>query len=174
MSKKKITVHYSKSSKEKTTTKDINDWHKNRNWGNMTHPIKATKSELGFYVQYHEVIEANGASIKCREDHETAWHSGNTYYNNNAYAICVINDGEEDLNNEQVYRLRDSLTDACKRFGLTKNDVGGHKDVVPTHCPGDKLKTEFLRSLVKIKEKPKKKEDKESIKKQLIVLINKL
>lgn len=149
MSKTHIIIHYSASSKNKTTTKDINNWHRKRNWGTIFKPVYAQKSSLGFYCQYHEVIEVKGLNIQCRKETENAWHSGDYKMNRDGYAICIINDGKEKLDDEQVYKLRDRLRDLRAKFNIPVENILGHNEVNPTICPGAQIKMDFIRDLAK-------------------------
>lgn len=118
----------------------INDWHKNRIWGKDMNgdDIYCNESDLGFYSQYHYIIERNGDIRKPRQDYEPAWHSGSFAVNMNSIAICLV--GNFEISEPTTAQLR-SLVLVLK--GLKKKhksiEILGHKDVKPTACPGRNL-----------------------------------
>lgn len=146
-----IILHHSASPKINTTAKDINQWHKTRNWGTILKPIYLTKqSSLEFWAQYQYVIETDGLTIQCRKDDEIGWHTGGDW-NTNSIGICLCGNFEiEKPEDKQIFALRDLLSGLCKKYNIPVANILGHRDCRPTLCPGKNIDIQFIRNFIEI------------------------
>lgn len=163
---KNIIIHHSASPKNTTTAKEINQWHKVRNWGTLLKPIYLTKqSSLNFWAQYHYIIEQTGIVIQSRKDDEIGWHTGGDW-NTNSIGICLCGNFEnEKPEDKQIFALRDLLNELCKKYIISRENIFGHCDINPTACPGKNIDMQFIRSLIRI-------DNGIEMKKKIIVLLN--
>lgn len=147
---KTIVIHHSASSRDNTTIENINAWHKARGFN---------KSSLGFFCGYHYVVLGTGKVIQTRRDNEIGCH---TIPNDGKLGICLTGNFEKDTPTpEQLNSLETRLTDLKLQYGLTDDDIRGHRQLSQTLCPGKNLqdwldkykKVGFLKKQIeKIKE----------------------
>lgn len=118
----RIVVHHSASGKN-TTILDIQSWHLTRGW---------------YGVGYHYVIYPDGTVVQGRPD----WAKGAHAYqdrshdaNSDGIGICLIGNFEEYApTSAQIDSLVELIKMLRKLYSNLK--VQGHKDVMPTACPG--------------------------------------
>ena len=128
---KYIIVHHTASSRDNTTVKDVNAWHKVRNF---------TLSNLGYYVGYHYLILGNGDIVQTRQDYEVGCHCVAQNMNFQSIGICLTgNFNAEEPSKEQLDSLTDLLERKLKDFNISKEKVLGHREVSSTECPGENL-----------------------------------
>lgn len=129
-----IIIHHTASSRDKTTIKNIDDWHKLR-WPGFV-------SSLGYHVGYHFVILGNGDVVQTRRENEMGAH-------------CIPNDGKigialcgnfdtEQPAEAQLNALSPLLTKLKLTYNLTDNDIFGHWQKSATACPGLEMKKWIL------------------------------
>lgn len=109
--------------------KDIELWHKQKGF-----------AEIG----YHRVIYKNNKGVwisaSGRDENKTGAHCKG--FNTGTLGICVTGDyTKEKPEQEAVNLLIESLVTWCKKYGISPNDIFGHKEkgVTKTLCPGTYL-----------------------------------
>jgi hypothetical protein len=126
---RQIILHHSASSRDKTTIKDINAWHKLR-WPDF-------KSSLGYFIGYHFVITADGTITKTRQSEEIGAHC---IPNEGRVGICLT--GNFDVETPTLRQL-DSLGGLLVKlksiYQLKDTDIFGHCELAKTACPGKNL-----------------------------------
>lgn len=123
-----IILHHSCSSRDKTTSQNINAWHKARDF---------TLSSLGFYTGYHYLILGNGQIIQTRKDNEMGCHC---VPNDGKIGICLTGNFEIEMSTtEQLISLGEILEKIKKDYGFTDDVIFGHCEKVRTACPGKNL-----------------------------------
>lgn len=128
---KYIIVHHTASNRDNTTVKDVNAWHKVRNF---------TLSNLGFYIGYHYLILGRGEVVQTRQDYEVGCHCVAQNMNFQSIGICLTgNFNTEEPSKEQLNSLADLLERKLKEFNIPKEKVLGHREVSSTECPGENL-----------------------------------
>jgi N-acetyl-anhydromuramyl-L-alanine amidase AmpD len=131
MTPKYIIIHHTASSRDKTTVKDVNAWHKVRNF---------TLSNLGYYVGYHYLILSNGDVVQIRQDFEVGCHCIAQNMNFQSIGVCLTGNFETETPSEQQFAsLTELLERKLKDFNIPKEKVLGHKEVSSTECPGKNL-----------------------------------
>lgn len=125
-----IIIHHSAGG---GTVADINNWHKQRGF---------PKSELGYYVGYHYVIEKNGITIQTRLNDEIGCH---TIGHNHNIGICLIGNFEAERPTLEQYNSLWLLLDYLNK------DVYVHQDFAATLCPGKHLREKI--AIYKLKNK---------------------
>jgi N-acetyl-anhydromuramyl-L-alanine amidase AmpD len=131
---KEIVIHHTASSRDNTTVKNIDDWHKLR-WADF-------RGSLGYWIGYHYVILGNGEVVQTRRDNEMGAH-------------CIPNDGKigialtgnfdiEAPSEAQLNSLSPLLTKLKLNYGLTDNNIYGHWEKSATACPGREMKKWLL------------------------------
>lgn len=128
---KYIIIHHTASSRDKTTVKDVNAWHKVRNF---------TLSNLGYYVGYHYLILGTGEVVQTRQNNEVGCHCVAQNMNFQSIGICLTGNFDIDgPSDQQLKSLTDLLEKKLKDFNIPKEKVLGHKEVSSTECPGTNL-----------------------------------
>ena len=138
--KNEIVIHHS-ASRKTTTVKDIELWHKLKDWGGGA---RAFKSDLGSYAQYHYIINDTGVH-KISNDWEHRWHCG--LENSESIGICVCGDYTiETIDYNTKLLLEELLDRLCKEHNIPSNMVKGHKECrgANTACPASLM--EFVKS----------------------------
>jgi N-acetylmuramoyl-L-alanine amidase len=122
-----LVIHHSVSSRDKTTIKDIDAWHKLR-WPDF-------KSSLGYWVGYHYVILGSGEIVQTRKDNEMGAHC---IPNDDKIGICLTGNFMVEKPSDQQISSLERLTENLKKeYGI--EDVKGHRELSKTDCPGDNL-----------------------------------
>lgn len=116
-STKRIIIHHSDS--DQGDAKTIHGWHLNRGWAG---------------IGYHFVIRKDGVIERGRPEYAIGAHSG-PKGNGDSIGICLIGRFEQYAPNEsQIAALVELIRDLEARYGDLK--IIGHRDVMPTACPG--------------------------------------
>jgi len=135
---KRIVIHHS-ASDLKTTIEDIHRWHLEKNWAG---------------IGYHYVIYPDGTIYRGRPEWARgahAWQDEKHEANTNGLGICLIGNFEIGKpTEEQINSLVWLIHDIWNRYpGI---QVIGHKDVMPTACPGKNFPWEELKERLEGKE----------------------
>ena len=134
-----ITIHYTASSRDRTTIEDINAWHKLR-WPDF-------KSSLNFWSGYHFIITGNGKITQTRRENEIGAHS---IPNEGKIGIALTGNFMIELPSPiQLTSLQSLLEDIKKRYNWDDEQIKAHKELNPTECPGKYL-MEWLEKYRKI------------------------
>jgi len=138
---KRIVVHHSASGLS-TTWQDIHSWHLNRGWSG---------------IGYHYVIYADGPIYRGRPEamkgahaYQDAAHDANK----DGIGICLVGDFQTGVPTaKQLDALAWLIKDIQTRYpGIP---VIGHKDVMPTACPGQNFYWTGLWDRLEREEEPK-------------------
>jgi len=115
--------------------KQVNRSHKN-NWG--------FRSSLGYYAGYQYFIEFSGKLYWARRDNEEGAHCADPnhphYYNRNFIGICL--QGNTDIKkppDAQLKTLKELIDKKTKEYNIPVSNILGHRQIVPTICPGKHL-----------------------------------
>ena len=140
---KRLILHHTASSRDNTTLKQIDAWHKAR-WPNF-------KSSLGFFCGYHYVIGANWIK-QTRSAQENGAH---TYgFNGDSIGICLTGNFEtEQPTEKQLETLKGIIEQLRGIYKIPVENILGHKEVAATACPGSHLMT-FIKTIRKVNSKP--------------------
>lgn len=127
---KEIIIHHTASSRDKTTFKNVDSWHKLR-WPDF-------KSSLGYWIGYHYLINSKGEVLQARKTNEMGAHC---VPNDGKVGICLIGNFEVEKPTEaQLNALEGVLNNIKKDYGLTDDQVYAHCEKSQTLCPGKELK----------------------------------
>lgn len=141
---KHVVIHHSASPQKQTRATDVNRWHKERNWGTAQRPIKAQKSSLGWYGQYHWFIDVDGNTTQFRSDEEIGWHAGVWDINLHSIGICMGGNFDNEMpSGPQMKKLKELMVHYYQKYGLKTIDFKNHRHFKSTHCPGMKLDMQF-------------------------------
>jgi len=103
------------------------------------------KSWLG--IGYHFVI-GNGHGMEDGHVEPTfRWrkqlrgaHAGVGRYNDEGIGICLVGNFEDDRPTDKQFAAAKQLVGALrKQYGIHRENIVGHNQVKPTHCPGKNL-----------------------------------
>lgn len=131
MTPKYIIIHHTASSRDNTTVKDVNAWHKVRNF---------TLSNLGYYVGYHYLVLGTGEIVQTRQDNEVGCHCVAKNMNFQSIGICLTGNFDIDQPAEkQINSLTTLIEKKLKDFSIPKEKILGHREVSSTECPGENL-----------------------------------
>ena len=120
---KKIIVHHSASSRDKTTPAQIHQWHVDRGWG---------------LIGYHWVITGDGSLHVGRKESSKGIHT--VGHNRDSIAICVTGNFEtEEPTEGQWNMLKIWILRTLAGYGLTAKDLYTHRELSPTACCGENL-----------------------------------
>ena len=123
-----IIVHHTVSSRDKTTVADVDAWHKLR-WPDF-------RSELGYWVGYHYLIEGNGQITQTRKGHEEGAHTLGGY-NQKSIGVCLTGDFDtEEPSVSQLAALKALLDRLKRQYDIPDTNILGHKQAWLTACPG--------------------------------------
>lgn len=133
-----LVIHHSASG-TKTTLKQIDAWHKAREF---------PKSSLGFYVGYHYVI-GDGWIKQTRAWKDIGAHAREKGMNFKSIGICLTGNFLYDKPSEyQKKELVKLLVGLMAEFKLGENKILRHGDVSNTACPG-KITVKDIQSWVR-------------------------
>lgn len=96
-------------------------------------------------IEYSFLIDLNGRIFEGRGFANKSGANGSSNYNGHAWAVCVLmgpGDGKATDRNHLTQEAKDALlwlTQEGARRNAAVSYVKGHRDVFPTHCPGDEL-----------------------------------
>ena len=119
---KRVVLHHS-ASQIGTTWQDIHRWHLNNGWAG---------------IGYHYCIHADGSIYRGRPEQMKgahAYHDNQREANSDGIGICLVGNFETGAPTEaQLVSTVELIRDIRTRYpGIP---VIGHKDVMPTACPG--------------------------------------
>lgn len=145
-----LVIHHTASKRDTTTVAAVNEFHRTKDWDTGPAVAKAAKSSLGYFVQYHYFITADGKVTQCAQDNEIRWHAG-PEANTRSIAICLagwFDDGHDDKPTEaQIASLRELVQRLKKKYQISPLNVVGHRAFMQKTCPGTHVTDSFLRSL---------------------------
>lgn len=119
----RIVIHHSASPRATTTAKMIDEWHRAEGYDG---------------IGYHRVIEGDGEVVMGRADEKIGAHAYG--FNKDTLGICVVGNFEKEApTHQQIERLIQVLAILCKRYNIPASGIIGHRDVLPTACPGQNL-----------------------------------
>lgn len=106
-------------------------------------------------IGYHYVIERDGTLRVGRPAHQVGAHvaqfNRNIWKRTYLLGICLMGNCEKDLPTpQQINTLVQLLAILCKRHSLTTKQVKGHRDLLPTRCPGRYLYAQLPLALEKV------------------------
>ena len=129
--------------RREVSVKEIDGWHKARNFEPYTDPKTGKKT----YAGYHLLVHIDGSYERIRPDEHRGQHCPQCNMNNRAVSICYV--GGVDNNNKPC----DTRTEAQKRTLLTllrtmrakypNAQIVGHRDYAPKACPSFDAKREY-------------------------------
>lgn len=147
-----IVIHHTASPRDKTTVAAVNEFHKTKDWDSGNGVARASRSSLGWFVQYHYFIEASGKVTQCAKDEELRWHAG-PQANGRSVSICLagwFDDGHDDMPTEkQKESLKKVLNEVAGRHNIKPENVFGHRHFMKKTCPGMHITDEWIRSLLR-------------------------
>lgn len=118
----RIVVHHS-ASDFSTTIYDVYNWHIANGWSG---------------IGYHYIVYSDGTVYRGRPENKTGAHAfqdSKHEANSDGIGICIIGNFQTQyMTAEQMDSLVWLIKDIRERYG--KIPVIGHKDVMPTACPG--------------------------------------
>lgn len=126
------------------TRKELDSWHRARNFEPYTDPATGKKT----YAGYHILVHLDGSYERLRPDNHRGQHCAKDNMNNRGIGICYA--GGRDINNH----ICDTRTEAQKRTLLTlvrtmrerypKAQIIGHRDVDRgKECPCFDARSEY-------------------------------
>jgi hypothetical protein len=146
-----IVIHHTASPRDTTTVKSVDTFHKNKDWDTGPGIAKAARSSLGWYVQYHYFIEANGVVTKCANDTELRWHAGPSA-NTRSIGICLagwFDEGHDSMpTTAQTNALKQLVRELQQRYGIQTSGIVGHRHFMNKTCPGLHLTDAWIKNLV--------------------------
>ncbi len=134
---KKIIVHHSGDSSPIDQLSKINRYHEQRGFD---------RSELGFFVGYHYLINKLGIVTRTKYDHEIGCHDAGE--NINSLGVCLEGDFSLELpTEEQEKALGGLLCDLCRKYRLTALDIEPHRIRDDTECYGTLLSDDWASKI---------------------------
>lgn len=126
---KYIIVHHSAADAPTPQFDAINGWHAARNF---------PKSELGFFVGYHKVIEQDGTVRVARGDLERDCDA--LGHNFDSLSVCLVgNFDKSDPTPEQIAALSTVLAEWCRTHGISPLLIYPHRHFGKTSCCGSRI-----------------------------------
>lgn len=124
-----IVLHHTGVSDIDASAEEIDQWHKNNGWAG---------------IGYHYVIRKDGTIEKGRPD----WAVGSHAYGENWHTIGIHLSGDfsaAEPTEAQIESTSMLLANLCTDYGLPidADHIVGHRDLMPTDCPGDNLYNEI-------------------------------
>ncbi len=147
-----ILVHHSATAGPTTKIEGIDNGHRLRNWGTDAKPIYAAEDSLGYYIQYHYVIDWAGKVTKTREDWEIGWHGNDA--NPFSIGICLFgwfDPGHDKAPSEaQVKALTELLKTLSDKYKVKPDNIVPHRKYADhgKMCYGTLLSDSWARDLV--------------------------
>ena len=120
-----IVLHHTGGADIDASAKEIDKWHKNNGWAG---------------IGYHYVIRKDGTIEQGRPD----WTVGAHAYGENSHTIGIHLSGDFSVakpTEAQIEATAMLLANLCTDYGLPMDEdhIVGHRDLMPTDCPGDNL-----------------------------------
>lgn len=128
---KYLFVHFTRSPQKTTTFNDVDQWHRQRGWK---------------CIGYNYFINGNGEGKIGRHDSSQGAHTRGC--NHFSLGVSLALDINEYPTDNQINTLIDWLTEKCKKYNISKENILGHRDAkimnlaksaTKTDCPGDIL-----------------------------------
>lgn len=128
-----IVVHHSATPMTDwhTASKSINHAHMNRGF---------PRSELGYHIGYHAIIDPDGYILQTRKYDEIGAHAGVGDWNKKSIGICLIgNFDEKEPTVKQLHSLAAFIDRQGKAFNIPRSNIKYHGQIKQTACCGSKL-----------------------------------
>ena len=120
---RKIVVHYSAS--DVGDVEMFREWHKARGWSDVGYHYVIDNDPDG-QIQYGRSVLHMGAHTRG--------------HNSYSIGICLVGDGEPAVTPRQIVALVNLCCALCVTYRLDPmSDIVGHRDLLPTLCPGDDI-----------------------------------
>jgi len=128
---KYLFVHFTRSPQKTTTFEDVDNWHRQKNWK---------------CIGYNYFINGNGEGKIGREDSLQGAHTRGC--NHFSLGVSLALNIGENPTKDQIKTLVEWLTDKCKKYNISTDNILGHRDAyimklaksaTKTDCPGDIL-----------------------------------
>lgn len=130
---KYIIVHHSAAEEPNPQFDAINEWHRARAF---------VKSELGYFVGYHVVIEKDGTVERARDDLERDCDA--LGHNFDSLSVCLVgNFDKTDPTAEQLASLGKVLSGWCKKYNISPLAIYPHRKFAAKTCYGNRLENVF-------------------------------
>ena len=132
-----IVIHHSASPAERTTFKDIEDWHK-----------AGGKKMIG----YHGMVDITGKPFIGRPLNKQGAHCRFGGFNSKSLGYCIFGNFEkEEPSNAAWFTAHSTVANWCRTEGIPVKNVIGHKETgAATLCPGKNFNIELFRKAVEI------------------------
>lgn len=120
-----IVIHHIGDIDRDVTAEEVHQWHLNNGWSG---------------IGYHYLIRKDGTVERGRPRNAVGSHAQG--FNSRSIGINVVGDFEQAQPNfAQIESLSSLIAELCNIYGLTPNTetVVGHRDLMPTTCPGANL-----------------------------------
>ena len=158
-----INIHHTAKYAENDVAKQL----KSVDAGHKSRWNASTKSELGYYVGYHYLIERDGEVVQCRNDLEIGVHNNKGIkwstrgrISANYYAIGISfagNMSRQHLTDAQIVAGVELIEKIQREYGILDDQVLPHRHYTPTQCPGNNLPDplwEYLKEKAEAAHKP--------------------
>ena len=120
-----IVIHHIGDIDRDVSAEEIHQWHKNQGWSG---------------IGYHYVVRKDGSIERGRPRNSVGAHAQG--FNSRSIGINVVGDFEQgEPNNEQIEAVSSLIAELCNIYDITPTSetVVGHRDLMPTTCPGENL-----------------------------------
>lgn len=125
----KIILHHTAISGPGDQLWKVENYHKSRGWA---------KSNHGWHIGYHYLIEKSGKVIYARHETEEAAHT--IGQNKSSIGVALAgNFNFEEPTADQIKTLKGLLSRIVKTYGLRADRIFGHRSFGFTDCPGTRL-----------------------------------
>ena len=123
-----IVIHHTGEADIDASAEQIDQWHKNR------------PNDPWTMIGYHYVIRKDGTIERGRPE----WAIGSHAYGENYHTIGIHLSGDfmqAQPTQAQLTSCAALIVDICQRYDIPidRNHIVGHRDLMPTSCPGDNL-----------------------------------
>lgn len=120
-----IVIHHVGDIDRDVGAAEIHEWHKSNGWSG---------------IGYHYVIRKDGTIERGRPKKTIGSHAYG--FNKTSIGINIVGDFEQaNPTNEQIEAVAQLIAELCAIYDLvpTPDTVKGHRDLMPTTCPGKNL-----------------------------------
>lgn len=132
---KYIVVHHSAADVPDPQFEAINEWHRQRDFA---------KSDLGFYVGYHIVIEKDGEVKRARNDLERDCDA--LGHNFDSLSVCVVGNLDKSEPTEaQILALGVLLANWCNKYTIHPTQIFPHRHFASKSCYGSLLENSWAQ-----------------------------
>lgn len=102
---------------------------------------------------YHYGIGPKGDIFKGQDENFFCIHAGDDFYNFRSLAICFIGNFEESKLTMEALKVGANLVrDLMVKYGVKKENVLRHKDIIETQCPGKFFPWDSFKKLIEIEQ----------------------